>query len=130
MVEVGMTQREVIDAHDLLRPQIRRDDSLARIEAAVGAAGIDHHHARAGKSHHRAVALAHRQERHAQIGIEEAVVDPVSRVNRQHGRQRDRASRAPSEFATGFRIGNSISRDRFAVIATASGASSQSIRNA
>ena len=100
MVEVGMAQRDVIDAHDFLRPQVRRDDSLARVKAAIGATAIDQHHARAGKSHDRAVALAHRQKRHAQVGIEEAVVCPVSRVNRQHDRQRDRASRTPSESGT------------------------------
>ena len=59
VIEVGMAQHNVIDVHDFLRPQIRRDDSLAGVEVAVGAAGVDEHHARAGKSDHRAIALAY-----------------------------------------------------------------------
>ena len=78
-----MTQRDVIDAHNFLRPQVRGDNSLARVKAAVGATAIDHHHARAGKADDRAVALADRQERHAQVRIEEPVVGPVARVNGQ-----------------------------------------------
>jgi hypothetical protein len=57
MVEVGMTQCDVIEVHDFLGPQVRRDNSLTRVEAAIGATAVDQHHARAGKAHDRAVAL-------------------------------------------------------------------------
>ena len=49
MILIGMTEREPIDVHDFLRPQISRDHPLAEVEVAPRAAAVDHHHARAGK---------------------------------------------------------------------------------
>ena len=64
MIEVRMAQHDIVDVHDFLRPQIRRDDSLAGVEAArlhrplrqrvdltngqVHFAGNEHHHLAGG----------------------------------------------------------------------------------
>jgi hypothetical protein len=70
VVAVGMAHGDVVHVHDLVSPEKWRHDSFARIEgAAEGTTAIDQHHASAGKSHHRRIALSYCQKTHAQIGI-------------------------------------------------------------
>ena len=63
MIPVAVRGHEVVDAHDLTRPEIGSEHTLADVEAAAGeAASVDHGHGAAGQIHDRGVSLAHVDE--------------------------------------------------------------------
>ena len=97
MVLVGMTKREPIDVHDFpFAHKYRATMRSPRSKSRHALTAVNHHHACAGKSHHRGIALAHRKKRHAQIAVVIALVEPPFRIEDDREREPREDRMAPS----------------------------------
>src|SRR5260370_397932 len=84
MIDLGMAQHQVIDPHDLARPQERAHHTLTEIRSVPeGGPAADKHPRRPRELHPRRVALPHGQKRDTPARIEVALAQPPGGVDHQ-----------------------------------------------
>lgn len=83
VVEVGVRERQPVDASDAAPPQVRCDDARPDVEVPAEAAAIDHQHASGRELDHGTVPLADGEEGQAQLARRATCQRPGPGVDQQ-----------------------------------------------